>query len=168
MAYILGYSFNSLTIICLLNNTNPPLRSVILNIFKLAKRLFLMNKTTSSQCFSECSESGLCHSVILTSSLLVHECVFWWERASSPTTYLLCKLRNSSTFFFMVQICTSPGEHKIFSLTGFSFLLLSFRYMVFLAKTSISYVKSLEASLTFSNQCHFIVALLTGEYSKVG
>lgn len=165
MAYILGYSFNSLTIICLLNNTNPPLRSVILNIFKLAKRLFPMNKTISSQCFSECSQSGLCHSVILISSLLVHECAFWWERASS-TLYLLCKLRNSSTFFFMIQICTSPPAHKI--LTEFSFLFLSFRYMVFLAKTSISYVKSLEASLTFSSQCHFILALLTGEYSKVG
>lgn len=98
----------------------------------------------------------------------MHRCAFWWERTTSPMICLLCKLRNSSTFFFIVHICVTSSAHQVFSLTVFSFLFLSFRYLLFLAWTSVSSVKSLGASLTFSIQYHFILAFLTGEYSKVG
>lgn len=166
----LGRFFRTPTFTCFLNNINPSLRSIILNIFKLAKVLFVMNKTISSQCFSECSEYGLYHfsAVILTSSLLLQKCTFWWERASSSTICLLCKLRNPSTFFFMIQISTSPPAYNVFSLTVFLFLLLSFRYSLFLPKTSICYVKSVGSLLTFCCQCNFISALLTEKYPKVG
>lgn len=67
------------------------------------------------------------------------------EILSDCTLRKVCKLRNPSTFSFMTQIYTSPPAHNVFSLTGFLFLFLSFRYLPFL-KASIFYVKSLDAS----------------------